>query len=124
MNLWRILLRLQSFQTPKFDGLERRVFDTFNHFHQRVESTRGLVPTGRFHELRYEDLTKDPVGELQRLYERLDLGDFQVAQPHVDRYLAETSRYERNRWTLTGEQRAEIERQWGDVIRKYGYDKG
>jgi hypothetical protein len=121
INLWKTLHRLQSLQTPTFDGLEQRVFDTFNHFHRRVEATRGLVPAGRFHELRYEDLTKDPVGQLRRLYEQLDLGDFEEARPHVERYLVETSGYERNRWTLSDEQRAEIERHWGEVIRKYGY---
>ena len=121
VNLWKTLHRIQSFQTPTHAGLEQRVFDTFNHFHRRLEATRGLVAPGRFHELRYEDLTKDPVGEVRRLYERLELGDFEPARPHVERYVAETSRYERNKWQLTEAQRAEIDRHWGAVIRKYGY---
>lgn len=121
VNLWKTLHRVQSLQTPKFDGLEERVYEMFGHFHRRVEATRGLIPPGRFHELRYEDLTKDPVGELRRVYGELDLGDFGTVQPHVERYLAETSRYERNRWTLSDEQRMQIESRWGEIIRKYGY---
>ena len=121
VNLWKTLHRLQSLQTPTYAGLEQRVFDTFNHFHRRLEATRGLVSPERFHELRYEDLTKDPIGELRRLYARLDLGDFDRARPHIDRYLAETSRYERNKWQLTDAERADIDRHWGDVIRRYGY---
>ena len=88
--------------------LEERVFETFNHFHRRLEATRGLVAPDRFHEVRYEDLTKDPVGEVRRIYERLDLGAFDTARPHLDRYLAEMSRYERNKWQLSDAERAEI----------------
>jgi hypothetical protein len=122
VNLWKTLNRIQALQTPTFAGLEERTYKTFLHFHERLEQTRGLVPPGRFHELRYEELTKDPVGEVRRVYERLDLGEFEAMRPHLDRYLAETSKYERNRWELPDALRAEIGRRWGDVIRKYGYE--
>jgi omega-hydroxy-beta-dihydromenaquinone-9 sulfotransferase len=123
VNLWRTLYRIQALQTPTFAGLEERVFATFNHFHQRLADTRTLVAPERFHELKYEDLTKDPIGEVRRIYEHLDLGDFETARPHLDRYLAETSRYERNRFQLTDAERAAISRHWGPVIQKYGYDQ-
>jgi omega-hydroxy-beta-dihydromenaquinone-9 sulfotransferase len=122
VNLWKKLYRSQAMHTPNFKGLEEGVFETFNHFHRRVAATKGLVPAGHFAELKYEDLTKDPVGELRRLYARLDLGDFENLRPNLDRYLAENARYERNRWELTDAERAEIRGRWGDVIRAYGYE--
>jgi hypothetical protein len=122
MNLWRKLYRTQAMQTPRFEGLEEWVFETFNHFHRRVVATRGLVPTGRFYELKYEDLTKDPHGALRRLYAGLDLGDFEHLRPKLERYLAANERYERNKWDLSHAERAEIRRHWGDVIRAYGYE--
>jgi omega-hydroxy-beta-dihydromenaquinone-9 sulfotransferase len=121
VNLWKTMGRTQSLHTGTNEGLEERVYETFLHFYRRLDATRGLVAADRFHELRYENLTKDPVGELRRLYERLDLGDFETARPHLDRYLAETARYERNRWELPESLRSEIGRRWGDVIQKYGY---
>jgi hypothetical protein len=123
MNLWRTLYRVQGLQTPTYAGLEDRVFATFNHFHHRLSETRPLIAANRFHELKYEDLTKDPVAEVRRIYERLDLEDFASARPHLDRYLAETSRYERNRFQLADAERAAISRHWGAVIQKYGYDR-
>ena len=98
------------------------MFELFNHFHRRLAATRSLVPPDRFFELKYEDLTKDPVGELRRLYAQLDLGDFENLRPNLERYLAENERDERNRWDLSDAQRAEIRRHWGDVIRAYGYE--
>jgi hypothetical protein len=122
VNLWKKLHRAQALHPPRFDGLEEQVFETYLHYHRRLAATRGQVPAGRFHELRYEDLTRDAPGELRRLYDRLDLGDFELARPHLDRYLAETARYERNRWELTEGQKSAIRARWGDVIRAYGYD--
>lgn len=122
VNLWKKLYRTQAMQAPRYDGLEERVFEMFNHFHRRLAATRSLVRPDRFCELKYEDLTKDPVGELQRLYARLDLGDFENLRPNLERYLAENARYERNKWELSDSQRAEIRRHLGDVIRAYGYE--
>jgi omega-hydroxy-beta-dihydromenaquinone-9 sulfotransferase len=122
MNLWKTLNRSQALHTPTEAGLEERVFVTFNHFHERVATTRGLVRPDRFHEIRYEDLTKDPVCELRRMYSELDLGDFERLRPNLERYLAENARYEGNRWQLSDAQRAEIRRHWGEVIQKYGYE--
>ena len=121
VNLWKKLYRAQALHRPTFAGLEEYVFETFLHFHRRLTATRTRVPAGQFHELKYEDLTKDPAAELRRLYGRLDLGDFEHVRPHLDRYLAETARYERNRWELSDAERDVIRGRWGEVIRAYGY---
>lgn len=121
VNLWKTLNRTQGLQSPTFDRLDEQVIERFTHFHRRLDATRGLVPPGRFAELRFEDLTRDPPVELRRLYEYLDLGDFEIGRLHVERYLSENARYEGNRWQLSPEQRATIDRHWGEIIRRYGY---
>ena len=121
MNLWKTLYRKQALHTPTYAGLEEYVFEMFVHFHRRVEATTGLIPAGRFHELRYEDLTADPAGEVRRIYDRLELGDYETARPHIDRYLSETKSYQRNKWALSDPDRQRIEERWGEVIRHYGY---
>jgi omega-hydroxy-beta-dihydromenaquinone-9 sulfotransferase len=121
INLWKALYLYQGLHTPTFAGLEDEVFETFLHFHRRLDDTRGLIPQNNLYELRFEDLTKDPVEEMRHLYEDLDLGDFENLCPHLERYLADNARYERNKWTPSAEEVAEITRRWGDVMRKYGY---
>jgi omega-hydroxy-beta-dihydromenaquinone-9 sulfotransferase len=123
VNLWKILFRTQGMQTPTYEGIEERVFESFLHVHRRLEATRSLIRPERFHQIRYEDLTRDPVAELRRLYERLDLGDFENLRPHLEKYLAENARYERNKWAPSAEQVAEITRRWGEVIERYGYGR-
>ena len=90
----------------------------------RLEQGRPLVNTWRFHELRYEDLIRDPVGEMRRLYEQLELGGFEEFRPRLEQYLATIKGYETNRYQLTPALRAEITRRWGKVIDRYGYARG
>ncbi|MFO0823395.1 MAG: sulfotransferase [Gemmataceae bacterium] len=80
-----------------------------------------MFKPGRFHEVRYEDLVKNPTGEMARVYAALELDGFERARPLVEQYLRQTDGYETNKYSITDEQRAEITRRWGDVIRRYGY---
>ena len=73
-------------------------------------------------EIRYEDLIRDPLALLEVMYDRLDLGDFAAARPPINEYLDGMRNYETNHYELTAEQRERIRREWGDIIRRYGYE--
>lgn len=122
VHLWKSLYRAHGLQNPRFEGLEEYVFENFLRLYDRLEATRHLVDPSRFFELRYEDLVRDPIGKMEALYDHLGLGGFERVRPQIERYLAENARYETNRYDLDADRRAEIERRWGAVIRRFGYD--
>lgn len=121
MKLWLSLARAHGLQKPEWPGLEEKVLREFRVIYDRLEEARPLLKPGHFHELRYEEFVTNPVGELEKVYAALDLGDFGAARPSVEEYLRQNANYETNRHELTPEQRALIEDRWGDVIRRYGY---
>jgi omega-hydroxy-beta-dihydromenaquinone-9 sulfotransferase len=121
VNLWKSLYRAHGLQKPNFHGLEEYVYHTFERMYAKLEETRHLVAPERFYELRYEDLTRDPAGEMHKLYDHLGLGEFDRVLPRLQQYLASVKGYETNKYQLTAEQRAEIRRRWGHVIDRYGY---
>jgi hypothetical protein len=123
VNLWKSLYRTHGLQRPTFAGLEEHVLTTFTRVYDGLERGRKRVRPSHFHELRYEDLAKDPVGELRRLYDHFHLGGFEAYLPRLEAYLATLKGYETNRYQLDPDVRAEITRRWGDVIRRYGYDQ-
>jgi hypothetical protein len=51
----------------------------------------------------------------------LQLGEFEKYLPRLEEYLARIRGYERNRYELTPELRAEIARRWGSIMDRYGY---
>ncbi|MCS6850720.1 MAG: sulfotransferase [Gemmataceae bacterium] len=122
MKLWKTLYETHGLQRPRCEGLEEHVFSTFLRLEAKLEEGRRLVPPGQFYQLRYEDLIRDPVGQLRQLYAALHLGDFEVVRGRLEKYLAENAGYEPNRHELTPELRAKVRQRWGDVIRRYGYE--
>ncbi|MBA4063167.1 MAG: hypothetical protein C0501_05535 [Isosphaera sp.] len=121
VNLWKSMAGRHGFQPPPTEGVEERVFREFRVIYDRLEEARPLFRPGRFHELRYEDLVRDPVGEVRKVYAGLELDGFAAAEPRLEAYLRQTDGYETNKYALTEGQRAEVDRRWGDVIRRYGY---
>jgi len=123
VNLWKSLYRTHGLQKPTFEGLEEQVFTTFLRMYRSLEVGRKRIASDRFHELRYEDLVRDPIGQMGELYDKLKLDGFDEARPRLEAYLASVAGYETNRYELTPERKAEIAERWGEVIQRYGYDK-
>jgi hypothetical protein len=121
MNLWKTLYVKHGLQRPRFSGLEDHVFSTFLRLYERLEQGRKLVASSRYHELRYEELVRDPIGEMRALYEALDLPGFDDVLPHLEKYTQRVSGYETNRYAMPAATEAEITRRWGKVIRRLGY---
>jgi hypothetical protein len=121
MNLWTTLYRRHGLQVPQFEGLEEQVFETLERMYERFEADRELIAPERFYELRYEDLVRDPIGNVQMIYEKLGLGEFDGILPALEKYVAETKGYQTNCYEITPQQRGEISRRWAGYVRQYGY---
>ncbi len=110
-----------SLQKPPYENLEEGIFTTYLRVFQRLEEGKRLVDPAHFYELRYEDLVRDPVGEIRTIYEHLGLSGFEALRPRLENYLAGLGHYQTNRHQLSPELHAEITRRWGTIIDRYGY---
>jgi hypothetical protein len=124
IKLWKALYETQGFQKPRFEGLTERVFSAFERMYAQFERDRALIPAGRLHEIRYEDLVADPAGQLGLLYRRLGLGDASRIASALDVYRRRTKDYQTNRFELGEDMREEVDRRWGRFMRPYGYCGG
>lgn len=121
VNLWKSMAKSHSMQNATWPTLEEKVLREFRIIYDRLEEARPLLKPGQFHEMRYEELVKNPVGEMEKAYDSLGLGAFEAARPRLEEYTKRNADYETNKYELTAAQRATIEERWGDVIRRYGY---
>ena len=122
VNLWKALARKHGLQVAKDDATFReKVFREFRVIYDRLEEARPLIPAGRFYEVKYESLVKDPVNEMRKAFAGLELDGFEAYLPKLDEYLASTAGYETNKFAISDADRKEVKRRWGDVIEHYGY---
>jgi hypothetical protein len=121
INLWKTLYQYQSVQRPKFAGLEEYVFTCFERMYKAFEAQRHLVDPSRIYEVRYEDLVRDQIGEMGKLYEHLELGEFERVLPNLERYVAGVKDYKTNKYEIAPELRSQIDQRWGRFMRRYGY---
>jgi hypothetical protein len=111
--------RLQ--RTNQFDWTER-VIRQYKEVYDAFFEQRALIPAGRFHELGFRELETDPVGEMRRLYESLDLPEFGRVEPTVCRYLDSLSSYRKNVFPeLAPNVRRRIASEWRRCFEEWGY---
>jgi len=111
-----------TLQRPDLAGLEERILRQYEEIYDVYFDERGLIPAGRSHDLRYESLETDPLGELRTLYATLDLPDFAAAEPAIRAYLDTIANYEKNRFTdVPPRFKAEVARRWRRSFDEWGY---
>ena len=121
VNLWKRLAEHEGLQMVQGDRLDEYVYHTMVQMYDAFHEQQPLIDPSRFCEVRYEDLVKNPLGEMRRVYDELALGGFDKAHPAMQAYMAGQSNYKANRWQIPAETRAEIARRWRFYFERYGY---
>lgn len=122
VRLWREIRAVNALTPWNEQQLERQVLETLPEMYQDFERVRATLPSGRFHQVRYEDLVRDPLTTLEGCYRALAVGDFSAVRSHVERYLAGQRGYRTNEYAMSAEGKAAIRAAWGPLFRKWGYD--
>jgi omega-hydroxy-beta-dihydromenaquinone-9 sulfotransferase len=122
VNLWKALYTKHGLQTPRYEGLEEYVLQTFERMYDKFERDRPLLSADQFCEIRYEDLVRDPEAGIRQIYEQLELGELDKFLPALRSYLVSTDGYQTNRYPqLTPHQHEQVSQRWGRFFRQYGY---
>ena len=109
-------------QRPDLASIDARILRRYTEMHDALFADLPLIPAGRFHEVRFDDLERDPIGEMQTLYERLGLDGFAEYRPQLAAYVATLSDYERNRFPpLAPEWRERIAHEWRRSFERWRY---
>ena len=96
------------FESPAYRWIPWRAFEAF-------ERDRPLLGRGRFCEVRYEDLVADMPGQMRRIYETLELSEFDQVLSAIRQYAVARAGYQTNRYEIPPETRERISRRWAAV---------
>jgi LPS sulfotransferase NodH len=123
-RLDRFMSHSMGLQRPNpDDDVDSRIIHLYKEMYEVFFEEQGLIPEGRFHEVCYEELVRDPVGEVKRIYERLGIPGFGAAQGPLRRYVEAVGRYRKNEHSeIPLPLRRRIARAWKQNFDEWGYD--
>jgi hypothetical protein len=121
-HLHRKVVPFMQLQDLKPGWIEERVVRQYREMHEAFFEERALIPAGRFHEIRFDRLEKDPLGQLRLAYEKLGLPDFGPVEETVRVYLASITDYRKNTYRpLPTPVRQRLRAEWGRCFEEWGY---
>lgn len=109
-------------QRPDLPGIDDRIIHRYNVLYDAFFAERSLIPRGRFHDVSFEQLERNPMGEMQRLYDTLNLAGFETFRPTLRRYVDSLADYRKNEFhPLEPVERAKIARAWQRSFDEWHY---
>jgi hypothetical protein len=104
------------------EDLEEGIIRRYQAMYEAFFEERGLIPNGRFHEMAFEALEKNPLGEMRRVYEVLGLPGFDALHTPMQRYLDSLANYRKNEFPeLAFPLRRRIAHAWKRSFEEWGY---
>jgi omega-hydroxy-beta-dihydromenaquinone-9 sulfotransferase len=120
-NLYRKFLSAYGFQTLSEAEIEANVFWIYRQLMQRFLAERSFIPASNLVEVKYEDLEVDPMRELARIYDDLNLPNFAEVSPRFQHYLNHQTSYRKNQYRLEPEMLKAIYQAWQFTIDLWQY---
>src|SRR5205823_4530579 len=103
---------------------EEAVLQAYTTMYDAYFVDRSLIPPGQLVEVAYEELERDPVGQVRAIYSGLSLGDFDSVRPALESYLASIAGYRKNRHrALDDAMRKRIAEAWSRSFETWGYPR-
>jgi hypothetical protein len=111
-----------TLQRPDYSDLEGRALRQYREVYEVFFEERGLIPKAHFHDIGFEALEADPVGQVRSIYEALALPDFGQVEPALRRYLATIAGYRKNALPeLPADLRSRVAGEWRKCFDEWGY---
>lgn len=113
-------LALQGFDAQRIGELVLQSYPVI--IDKLYQDVADLEPS-RFVEVSFEDLECEPLAQLERVYESLGIPGFQGVVGELERYLDSVAGYRRNVHAFSDETVVRVDRQWGELVRRWGYQR-
>jgi hypothetical protein len=113
------------FQVPSAEDVQEFILYQGEYLHDAYERDIRKVKKGNKHEVRFDELNKDPLGTLRALYDALGWSaNFASIRPAIESYAGSLRDFKMNAHARLSEEAKEVVRaRWGNWFKDLGYDE-
>jgi omega-hydroxy-beta-dihydromenaquinone-9 sulfotransferase len=109
-------------QRPDPAGMDGRIIRRYRKLHEAFFTQRELIPAGRFHELSFDELEREPVESVRSVYQALGLAGYGSFEPTLRAYVDSLKSYRKNEFApLDSASREVIAREWKSSFDAWNY---
>lgn len=121
-HMYKTMLSICQLDDADPDAVAAAIRDSYVWMMTQYMMDRKSVPEGHLAEVRYEDLERDPLTELARIYSELDLRGWEKAKERIASYLTTVAGYRKNTYAIDSTTIDVVNREWGFAIEEWGYE--
>ncbi len=79
------------------------------------------LPPDRIVHLSFEELERDPLGTLERIYASIGLEGYATARPRIEAYLNSIRDYRKTAYSFSTENVGRVTERWQSFVTRFGY---
>jgi hypothetical protein len=121
MHLRKTLFLENGLGTANLKGMDEEIFQVYSNCIDTYENTKQLIPAGRLHEMKFEDLEADPMGQMKQVYDALSLGGWDKVEPVLQKELPSLNEYRKNSFNMDEGTMRKVYSRWQKSFDLYGY---
>ena len=125
LSTWRLyekILPIFAFQHIERDVMDHIILSFYKGVYERYLEERHLIPRENLAEIRYEEFYRDPVVNLEPIYEQLGITHFHRAKPAFQKFADGYKNYRPNHYDIGDDIREKIYREWKFAFDAFGYE--
>jgi len=114
-------LALQSYDNLSTDEIEQVILKSYPPMINSLLRDSADLPADSFVEIRFEDLEKEPLAQIEKIYDQLQLPDLKISMPRFEKYIASLQGYKKNNYPPDPKAIELVESHWLPFIQRWNY---
>ena len=115
------VLEKLALQEGNKEELEKQAIENYKRLMKAFFKQKKLIPSKNFVDISYEDLVKNPLKQVRKIYLKLKLPGLEKALPGMNKYLESKKDYKVNVYKIDEKIIQRVNEEWEFTIKRWGY---
>ncbi len=120
-HLYRKLLPICQLQSISDEFIDKMILEFYSQQMKKMITDIKSIPSRNLVSLKFEELLEKPVDELKKIYEKLDISDFNKQKENFEGYLKKIKGYKKNDYEMCASDIEKVNRNWKFAFEQLDY---